>query len=402
MIGGVSGQRRGEFLRAAQTDRASVQALTAELVRLPSRGGIDPYEPVLDRLAGWLERHDLPVRSVHDQAGGQVGLACDLDGGRPGPRLVLDACVDTAPFGNESAWTYPPTSATVADGWLWGRGAADSKAGAAIFCHLLARLTRQTASLRGGISLLLDADEHTGGFGGARAYFTGPGAPGDVLGVMIGYPGVDHLVVGGRGLLRARLHVHGVASHSGGTAATPNAVVKAAELVRLLAAARLPAGDATFPAGGKLTVTGIDGGQGWSVTPDLCTVSVDLRLTPAFDAGSAEKLLHTAAADIDAAWPHTRPTHVQVETRWPPYALGDDAPVGAALLDATRDLGLSTTPKVAGPSNIGNFLAGLGIPATAGFGVAYEGMHATDERIRLDTIPLVQAAYHAAVLRLLR
>jgi hypothetical protein len=59
------------------------------------------------------------------------------------------------------------------------------------------------------------------------------------------------------------------------------------------------------------------------------------------------------------------------------------------------------SPKVAGPSNIGNYLAGLGIPATAGFGVAYEGVHAADERIRLDTIPVVQAVYHAAVLDLL-
>jgi succinyl-diaminopimelate desuccinylase len=38
----------------------------------------------------------------------------------------------------------------------------------------------------------------------------------------------------------------------------------------------------------------------------------------------------------------------------------------------------------------------------AGFGVIYEGMHATDERIRLDSIPPVHAAYHAAILGLLR
>ncbi|HEY2765165.1 MAG TPA: hypothetical protein VGJ13_14335 [Pseudonocardiaceae bacterium] len=46
-------------------------------------------------------------------------------------------------------------------------------------------------------------------------------------------------------------------------------------------------------------------------------------------------------------------------------------------------------------------LAGLGIPATAGFGVDYSGLHATDERIRLDTIPTVQAVYHSTVLTLL-
>jgi succinyl-diaminopimelate desuccinylase len=58
--------------------------------------------------------------------------------------------------------------------------------------------------------------------------------------------------------------------------------------------------------------------------------------------------------------------------------------------------------RARGPSNIGNYLAGLGIPATAGFGVGYEGLHGTDERILLGTIPVVQAAYHQALVTLLR
>ncbi|HTR95251.1 MAG TPA: hypothetical protein VMI73_26260 [Trebonia sp.] len=57
--------------------------------------------------------------------------------------------------------------------------------------------------------------------------------------------------------------------------------------------------------------------------------------------------------------------------------------------------------KVTGPSNIGNYPARLGIPATAGFGVEYTGLYGTDERIRLDSIPAVQAAYHQALLTLL-
>jgi succinyl-diaminopimelate desuccinylase len=397
----VNDERVRDLLAVARADETSVRALTVDLVRIASRGGIDPYEPVLERLRGWLTDHGLAVRDLDDPAHGQVGLVCDLDGARPGPRLVLNACVDTAPFGDEAAWTYPPTSATVRDGWLWGRGAADSKAGAAIFCHLMARLARQSETWRGGLTLLLDADEHTGGFGGARAYFTGPDAPADVLGVMIGYPGIDHLVVGGRGLLRVRMDVHGVPSHSGGSTQTANAIVKAAQLVHRMADVQLPAGDERFPAGGKLTVTEISGGQGWSVTPDLCTVCVDLRLTEAFDVAVAGDALRAAVHEVDGAWPTTRPTEIQVVAQWPPYVLDAEAPLRRALLDAARALGLPTSPKVAGPSNIGNLLAGLGIPATAGFGVAYEGMHATDERIRLDTLRPVQAAYHAAILSLL-
>jgi transcriptional regulator with XRE-family HTH domain len=71
------------------------------------------------------------------------------------------------------------------------------------------------------------------------------------------------------------------------------------------------------------------------------------------------------------------------------------------LQQAMLSTGLAPAAKVAGPSNIGNYLAGLGIPATAGFGVDYRDLHGTDERIRLDSIPVVQAAYHQALLTLL-
>ena len=84
-------------------------------------------------------------------------------------------------------------------------GSSDSKAGAAIFAHIAARLVLISDRMAGSLVLLFDVDEHTGDFGGARAYFEGPDAPGRVDGVMIGYPGPDHVVTGGRGVLRAQL-----------------------------------------------------------------------------------------------------------------------------------------------------------------------------------------------------
>jgi succinyl-diaminopimelate desuccinylase len=161
-----------------------------------------------------------------------------------------------------------------------------------------------------------------------------------------------------------------------------------------------PAGP-QFPLPPKLTVTAVSGGEGYSVVPDLCTFNVDIRLTPALDDSAAITALRTTAADTDAAWPGTPPTRVEVITRWPPYALPDSSPLAGALLKAAARAGLTPTTKIAGPSSIGNYLAGLGIPATAGFGVDYQGLHGTDERIRLNSMPIVQAAYHRALLTLL-
>ena len=391
-----------EAVTMAKDERDSVIALTRDLVTIPSRGGVDPYEPVLDRIREWLAPRGLPSRLLRDETGAVVGVTCEISGSRPGPRWVLDACLDTAPFGDEHAWTCPPTSAAIVDGWLWGRGSADSKSGAAIFCHIAARMARMTDRWRGTLVLLFDVDEHAGGFGGAKRYFAGPDAPDDVAGVMIGYPGLDKLVVGGRGVCRARLDVHGVASHSGGRQSTPNGIEKAADLVRTLSAVQLPDGAGSgFPLPGKLTVTAVAGGEGFSVTPNLCTLNVDIRTTPVFDGDAAARLLEHLVVQVVGRWPDTEPTLIQFGTRWPAYALGTESRLRTALLETAHAAGIDVEARIAGQSNIGNYLAGLGIAATAGFGVDYVGLHATDERIRLDTIPIVQAVYHSAMLRLM-
>jgi succinyl-diaminopimelate desuccinylase len=395
----TGGDAHREAQLAAAEDQESVTALARDLVRVPSRGGADAYEPVLDLMQSWLADRGLPCRRLAGPDGDVVALACEISTG-PGPRYVLDACLDTAPFGDETAWSRPPLSGDIDGGWLYGRGSADSKAGAAVFAHVAARLAARPGDWTGSVTLLFDVDEHTGGFGGAKAYFEGPGAqPAD--GVMIGYPGREHVVTGGRGCFRARALVRGISGHSGSSRPGPvSAASKAAELVTRLDHAALPGPVPGFPLPAKLTVTALSGGEGFSVVPDLVSVSIDVRLTPALDSTGAEALIRSAAAETDAAWPGTPATGLDVVTCWPPFALPGDSPLRAALLAAAAASGLSPSAKIAGPSNIGNYLAGLGIPATAGFGVAHEGLHAANERVRLDSVQLVQATYHQALLTL--
>lgn len=392
-----------DLVAAAERRSASVVALAADLIRLPSRGGVDAYAPVLGVLESWLAGHGLPYRRLSDESGALAGLLVEIAGGRPGPWWTLDACVDTAPFGDESAWSFPPTAGDVVDGWLRGRGSADSKLAASMFCHIAADLMPTAHTLRGGLAVLLDVDEHTGGFGGARAYLGDVGAV-RPAGVMIGYPGMDEVVVGGRGLWRATITVYAPAGHSGSRRAVTGAITRAARLVQLLDTAELPevppvgAGFALPP---KVTVTAIHGGQGFTVTADRCEVNVDVRTTPAFDGTDAETLVRKAVAELDAELPGPAPTHVERVVTWPPFRLRSHEQPAAALLAAASGLGLKVAAKTAGPSNIGNLLAGEGIPATAGFGVPYEGLHGIDERAHLAELPRVHAIYHRAVLGLM-
>ena len=379
---------------------SAVVDLAGELIRRPSRAGLDDHEPVLAVLEDWLTGRGLPHRRLHDDTGRPVALLVEIAGGRPGPWWALDACVDTAPYGDERAWSFPPAAGDVVDGRLRGRGAADSKLAAALFCHIAADLHDRAAGLRGGLAVLLDADEHTGGFGGARAYLADPDAA-RPAGVMIGYPGPDEVVVGGRGLWRARIAVHGTSGHSGSRREVVGAVSRAAHLVRLLDASPLPGASGEFPLPPKLTVTYCHGGEGFSVVPDRCEIGVDVRTTPGFGAGAAEGLVRAAVTELDAALPAPRPTQVTAVTSWPPYRLAENELPAAALLGAAAAQGLRVRAKTAGPSNIGNLLAAEGIPATAGFGLPYAGLHGVDEQVDLASLPVVHAVYRQAVLGLL-
>ncbi|MGW4412983.1 M20 family metallopeptidase [Nonomuraea sp. NPDC004702] len=344
----------------------------------------------------------MPWRMLYAPDGERAGLVIEIEGGHPGPTWVLDACLDTAPFGDESAWSFSPTAGDIVDGWLRGRGAADSKTAAAMFCHIAAALLPRAQDLHGRLAVLFDVDEHTGAFGGATAFLDNPG-PAPVAGVMIGYPGLEEVVLGGRGVFRAHLRVHGIAGHFGASKpAAANAISRAVHLITGLEDAIPPrTASSRFPQPPKLTITQIHGGESFTAVPDHCTVSIDIRLTDAFHVDDAKELLRLASENLDSGFPAPQPTTIEPVLAWPPFCLTPADQPAAALLSGAEAAGILVHPKIAGPSNIGNFLATRSIPSTAGFGLAYQGLHGTDEQVRLGELPAVHAAYHHAVLTLL-
>jgi succinyl-diaminopimelate desuccinylase len=320
----------------------SIIRLITRLVRTPSRAGIDEYEPVIRVVEEWMTARGIAGTRMHDRDAA-VGIRYDLGDERRGARYVVDACLDTAPFGDPSLWR----------------------------------------------------DE---------AYCGSPEGRRAVAGVMIGYPGDDSIVVGSRGFLRARITVHGRADHSGSRATHhSNAVERAAALVTALSREPFPEGAPDgFGLPPKLTVTAIEGGKGFSTVPDRCVVNVDLRLVPGFDATAAQAMLRRAVDRLDEDARSGSPSVIAVGESWPPYRLTDETPVVSHLGDAIRRVtGMPPVLRVCGPSNIGNYLATIGIAATAGFGVSYRDAHGTDERIDLSTIPTVYAVYLTAIQSLL-
>jgi succinyl-diaminopimelate desuccinylase len=393
--------RPGNVGQLATPSVDSIVSLTRELVAIPSRGGEDSCEPMIQHVATWLKDHDVAVSVLTADAELPVAVVGEVTGSAPGPTYCLDACLDTAPFGDVSAWDHPPTEPCIEDGWLYGRGAADCKVAVSIFSHLAADFQQLRDSLRGRLLVLFDADEHTGDFAGVKAFLHSYPR---LDGVLIGYPGNYGILVGARGFYRATVTVHGIGGHSGGRQrGSQNAIHKAAQLVQALDAATLPSPTPeAFPLSPSLTVTGIAGGESFSTVPDRCDVKVDIRLTPDFGATAARDLLRATINDIDAAHPATRPTAVREAESWPPYHLPPRAPIVQAMLEAAHTHHKpGIEPVVCGPSNVGNYFAAHGIDATCGFGVTYENLHAPNERIKLDTIQMTSDVYSTAIHSLL-
>jgi succinyl-diaminopimelate desuccinylase len=376
--------------------------LASELIRIPSRAGIDSTAPILEYIKGWLGRHDLPVTSLKNGKSDEVGVYIHLASGRPGPAICLNACIDTAPFGDESAWSASPASGHVASNRLYGRGAADSKMGVAIFSNLAVDLIRRGDIPGGDLFVVFDADEHTGAFQGIKTFLeNSPRKPDAAL---IGYPGNDALVVGSRGFLRAVITVFGRAAHSGSSSVKGyNAVEKMARLVARIHDEPLPPeADRYFGFGPQANVTEIAGGQGFSIIPDRCTCKVDIRLTPGFNLEAAGKWVEEIVRRVDQNDPGPRPSRIDWREGWPPYRVNSESFLVTEFLRiASEVFGRPIHEKVSGPSNIGNHLASRGIPALSGFGATYWNIHGIDECVDLETVAPVYETYHQLIRSLL-
>lgn len=370
-----------------------VIALAAELVRIPSQGGIDPPDAIVARIDKWLRDRDLPFTALTDHDGNPLGVFATIEGESGGRSLCLDACIDTAPVGDPTQWTHPPFAGLQKNGALWGRGAADSKLGAAILLHLLDRFSREPPR-RGTLHVLLDADEHTGGFGGIKAFLEAVERPPDAM--VLGYPGRDTLIIGARGFLRCEINVSGKSAHSGSLSCRGvNAIQKAARLVERLQNVELPAA-AAFSLPPSLTVTRLQAGEGFSQVPDKAVIGVDIRLTPDFDRAAAEQWLHDLLACFDEEAGDRFPTDVCYLESWRAYQIDEGHAVVQSFRSAgEREFGTRIATEVCGPSNIGNLLAAQGVATICGLGVGYSNLHAADENAMLADVPAVIRAWEA-------
>ncbi len=103
------------------------------MVQIPTISSADPEKmdlPAYRQLHEYLEKaYPLVHKAMKKEVVGRAGLLYHWKGnGKSGKLpLMMTAHLDVVPEGDHSMWKYPPFSAEIADGCIWGRGTTDSK-----------------------------------------------------------------------------------------------------------------------------------------------------------------------------------------------------------------------------------------------------------------------------------
>ena len=217
-------------LRALHDARDEMVGQLVDLIQVPSVGGSQAECDIVHRVADLLaaegvevDRWRIPVDELAvrpDFPGMEVerreawGLVARLPGSQPGPgggrSLMLNGHLDVVPPGDLGAWSAEPYSGTVADGYVYGRGACDMKGGVVSALFALLALHRSGLRLRGDLLNAFVIGEEDGGLGTYATLARGWRANACVI---TEPTGLDVLAANG-GALTFRLRVPGLAAHA--------------------------------------------------------------------------------------------------------------------------------------------------------------------------------------------
>ncbi len=372
----------------------AVLALLGELIACPSVTPDDAgcMELVAARLAALgfaLERID---------RNGVANLWARRGSARP--LLCFAGHTDVVPPGDIGSWRSDPFAASLRDGRLYGRGAADMKASLAAFVVALERFVAAQPDHAGSIGVLLTSDEEGDAIDGTVRVVEALQARGEWLDYcIVGEPTAaerlgDTIKNGRRGSLSARLVVRGVQGHVAYPHLARNPIHLAAPALADLAAVRWDEGNDYFPPT-TFQISNIHAGSGaGNVVPGTLEVLFNLRFSTASSVEDLQARVHAVLdaqrLDYDLHWtiggrPFLTPRGRLVEA------------LGAAVRGVT---GITPELSTSGGTSDGRFIAAI-CAEVCELGPVNASIHKIDENIAAaDLEPLAQI-YASALAQLL-
>jgi succinyl-diaminopimelate desuccinylase len=333
-----------------------------------------------------------------DVMSGRSNVVGVLDNG-PGPAFAFNTHIDVVPAGE--GWSHDPLRLRESGGRLYGRGACDAKGAMAAMLEAMRWLADAKTRWSGTLIGVFVADEEVASRG-AKAYArTRP----KIDTCLIGEPTSCTTYSAHKGSVRPLVRVHGRTAHSGTPDLGVNAILKAASLLRLVAAEheRIRAGKHPLVGSPSLTITRASAGSADNVLPETCDLLLDRRMVPGEDEESVKAQL---AAIVQRASDEAgtlmeiaafRPTTGgATETR-------PDHPIVIACQEACRHHHGYATPLSGfqGGCDLVHFRGAGAQGAILGPG-SLEVAHRPDEYVPIAELAMAAAIYRDVALRMLR
>ena len=215
-----------ELFAQVDAQREEIIALEQDLVRIPSvNSGFMPTgdeTPVCEYIRDWLAEDGIQSE-ILGRTPERGNIIARIEGTNADAGLMFMSHTDVVPVEEEEKWRFPPFSATIADGRIYGRGASDCKGLLTAQLYAMRLLVRNGIQLEDSLILCSGADEEHGGrygFGWLAENhpdkIRAPFAVNEGGGTPIDSPsGLTYLLgTGEKGRLQVEIEVKGVSSHA--------------------------------------------------------------------------------------------------------------------------------------------------------------------------------------------
>jgi len=376
----------------AHVDNDYVTTLLQKLVSIPSVNPPGTYKEIVPFLRDEMSRYGVTVKQ-YEHYQGRPSLVAVVEGSGSGPTLLADAHYDVVPAYDLSRWKYPPFSAKIVDGILYGRGSADCKASLAAMMAGTRALLKSGLKIRGKLILVAWADDEwrppdSKWFNGESYLGKNGLIKADMA--IFGEPYDLQVLCMSKGRVWFEFEVEGVASHSASGGGV-NAVLKASKLIDAIYGLQL----GQHPVGGKDTINvgTIRGGDQTNMVPDWCKLTFDIRFSPPMTSGQVEKMVHDACSTLTRRDPEFKLKSSKVTEKRETIEFPTDGQLAQTVRGAGAAV-LGVEPKVGAAVSFGDVADWkdvIGLKEACMFGPGKtDQAHALNEHVAVNEV--IQAA----------
>jgi succinyl-diaminopimelate desuccinylase len=379
---------RPELRAMVRERREPCIAFLREALRTQS---VAPTEAAMGALiAAKLQAAKADLRVVEAEPG-RPNVLVSARGLAPGAVLLVNDHMDTVPAGPRDEWTVDPFGAVIRDGWIYGRGAADSKSGLCSMVMATEIFLAAGGPARGELLMTAVCDEEVGSRLGTR-YLLRQGLMRGDFGIVC-EPTGNRIECAAKGVLHVEIMTKGRMAHGGKPWMGINAVAHMGRVISALEGyqSELAARRHRLVGAPSIMIGTISGGTVSNMVASECRMVVDRRILPGEDSAAAIAEIAALLGPLREADPDFKAS-TRVVLDWPSVEVAPDSPVVVALSTALNEV-LGERPEIGGKdggTDAGWIYKEAGIPMVHFSPGEGRFVLAADERIEID-------AYMAAI-----